>query len=369
MRALLHWIRMTVVYGALASLLVWLIVWVAGRSFHPQLNLARSDTGETWIAIHHTGIRFASFDTQVRPAADPSTVQQPPHDEFRARRLSLPVFVTAVGGYAELVTGGLFTTSREHTIRLVTLVELSIALAILAGPVWALRIRVIPAAVEVVSAVRRNVKASRVFGTLRAGLMALCIVLGLAFAYCWRQCQNPGEDRMTGALLRQVGMRPAVGGGFQYRDKENRRHVNLLRFTRDYVLFVRQDLRKEPPNKREAGIWLVEFEQSRSAYYWRQHGFRFRGRRRVRTVQGLHPVQTALRVRPAPIALGLLAWPMFCFYAGPWARAGRKLKGLCIECGYDARYTVEPRCPECGADLAESAPPRASRQPATVSAH
>ncbi len=42
------------------------------------------------------------------------------------------------------------------------------------------------------------------------------------------------------------------------------------------------------------------------------------------------------------------AWPVIAFIRGPWRRSGRRVRGLCLRCGYNLTGLVEPRCPECG---------------------
>ncbi len=49
----------------------------------------------------------------------------------------------------------------------------------------------------------------------------------------------------------------------------------------------------------------------------------------------------------APFALCSI-WPVLAFFRGPWQRSGRRIKGLCLGCGYNLTGLVEPRCPECG---------------------
>ena len=49
----------------------------------------------------------------------------------------------------------------------------------------------------------------------------------------------------------------------------------------------------------------------------------------------------------APVVL-FAAWPIIAFLRGPYRRAARRGKGLCLECGYNLTGLVEPRCPECG---------------------
>ena len=41
-------------------------------------------------------------------------------------------------------------------------------------------------------------------------------------------------------------------------------------------------------------------------------------------------------------------WPIIAFIRGPYRRAARRAKGLCLKCGYNLTGLVEPRCPECG---------------------
>ena len=56
----------------------------------------------------------------------------------------------------------------------------------------------------------------------------------------------------------------------------------------------------------------------------------------------------------APLGMILLLlglWPATMFFRGPVRRADRRAKGLCINCGYNLRGLVQPRCPECGSDF------------------
>lgn len=51
---------------------------------------------------------------------------------------------------------------------------------------------------------------------------------------------------------------------------------------------------------------------------------------------------------PAPL---FAAYPLWCFYRGPWRRRRRKAKGQCLRCGYDLTGNVTGVCSECGATI------------------
>lgn len=62
----------------------------------------------------------------------------------------------------------------------------------------------------------------------------------------------------------------------------------------------------------------------------------------------------------------LIALPLlFLFWKGPWRRAGRRLRGECIACGYDLQGTESDRCPECGVPI--PAGQKATREDAPAS--
>ena len=51
---------------------------------------------------------------------------------------------------------------------------------------------------------------------------------------------------------------------------------------------------------------------------------------------------------PIPFVVAVFAaYPTIAFIRGPLRRWRRRRKGLCVECGYDLRGSME-RCPECG---------------------
>ena len=52
----------------------------------------------------------------------------------------------------------------------------------------------------------------------------------------------------------------------------------------------------------------------------------------------------------APAVLGLL-WAMHAFIRGPWRRAARRAKRLCVWCGYNFTGNTSGVCPECGCTM------------------
>ncbi len=67
------------------------------------------------------------------------------------------------------------------------------------------------------------------------------------------------------------------------------------------------------------------------------------------------PCRTRSILIQAPLvpltAAVLLAYPVAAFMLGPYRRFERRVKGLCLECGYQLAGTSSGRCPECGLGL------------------